>query len=54
MTTAVTRADEPSGGAAAAPPGWGEFDLVIQPSRSWSALRLGEVWAYRELLYFLA
>jgi lipopolysaccharide transport system permease protein len=27
--------------------------LRIQPSRGWVSLRLGEVWAYRELLYFL-
>ena len=26
----------------------------IQPTRGWVALRLGDVWAYRELLYFLA
>lgn len=25
----------------------------IEPSRGWVALKLGEVWAYRELLYFL-
>ncbi len=25
----------------------------IQPSRAWSPLHLGELWAYRELLYFL-
>lgn len=25
----------------------------IQPSRGWVSLRLGELWAYRELLYFL-
>ena len=25
---------------------------VIRPSRSWAALRLSELWAYRELLYF--
>jgi lipopolysaccharide transport system permease protein len=25
----------------------------IRPSRGWAALRLGELWAYRELLYFL-
>lgn len=25
----------------------------IQPSRGWVALRLGELWTYRELLYFL-
>lgn len=27
--------------------------VTIQPSRSWSALNLRELWAYRELLYFL-
>lgn len=27
---------------------------VIAPSRAWWAIRLGEVWHYRELLYFLA
>jgi lipopolysaccharide transport system permease protein len=26
--------------------------IVIQPSRGWVPLRLGELWAYRELLYF--
>lgn len=26
----------------------------IQPSRGWANLRLGDVWEYRELLYFLA
>lgn len=25
----------------------------IRPSRGWVGLKLGEVWAYRELLYFL-
>ncbi|MCC6612302.1 MAG: ABC transporter permease [Anaerolineae bacterium] len=29
------------------------YHLRIQPTRGWSALRLGEVWEYRELLYFL-
>ena len=28
--------------------------VVIQPSKSWVALNLRDVWAYRELLYFLA
>jgi lipopolysaccharide transport system permease protein len=28
-------------------------ELLITPSRGWVALRLGEVWSYRELLYFL-
>lgn len=27
---------------------------VIEPTRGWAALNLGEVWRYRELLYFLA
>ena len=27
--------------------------LRIQPSRGWVPLKLGELWAYRELLYFL-
>jgi lipopolysaccharide transport system permease protein len=28
--------------------------LVIEPSRGWVGLKLSELWAYRELLYFLA
>ena len=27
--------------------------IHIAPSRAWAPLRLGELWAYRELLYFL-
>ena len=27
--------------------------VVIEPSRSWGAVRLSDLWAYRELLYFL-
>ncbi len=27
--------------------------LTIEPSRGWVSLRLGELWEYRELLYFL-
>ncbi len=27
--------------------------LKIRPAQGWTSLRLGEVWAYRELLYFL-
>jgi len=27
--------------------------LVIRPSRGWVSLKLGELWEYRELLYFL-
>jgi len=31
-----------------------EIPIVhIQPSQGWTSLRLGEVWEYRELLYFL-
>lgn len=29
-------------------------NIVIQPCRGWSSLGLGDVWEYRELLYFLA
>ena len=37
-----------------APPHIVESDvMVIQPSKGWVALNLREVWAYRELLYFL-
>jgi len=28
--------------------------FCIEPSRGWTALKLGELWHYRELLYFLA
>ena len=27
--------------------------MVIRPSQGWISLRLGEIWEYRELLYFL-
>ena len=27
--------------------------VVVEPSRSWVPLKLGDLWAYRELLYFL-
>jgi len=29
-------------------------EVVIEPSRGWTSLKLGELWEYRELLYFLA
>jgi len=35
------------GGRATAP-------LVIKPLRGWSSLQLGELWSYRELLFFLS
>ncbi len=31
-----------------------QHEVLIQPSRGWSSLKLGELWEYRELLYFLA
>ena len=27
---------------------------IIKPSKGWVSLKLDELWAYRELLYFLA
>lgn len=55
-----TATSEPAAATAAvqSPPGsaWADAgdELVIRPSTSWVPLRLGELWAYRELLYFLA
>jgi lipopolysaccharide transport system permease protein len=31
----------------------GKFHVQIRPSRGWMALHLADLWAYRELLYFL-
>lgn len=31
-----------------------DFLIVIQPKRGWVGFDLGEIWRYRELLYFLA
>jgi lipopolysaccharide transport system permease protein len=31
-----------------------EFFIVIQPKRGWVGFDLGEIWRYRELVYFLA
>ena len=28
-------------------------EIIIQPPRGWSALHLGDIWEYRDLLYFL-
>ncbi len=28
-------------------------EIVLSPPKGWNALRLGELWAYRELIYFL-
>jgi lipopolysaccharide transport system permease protein len=27
--------------------------LIIEPSKGWSSLRLGDIWEYRDLLYFM-
>jgi homopolymeric O-antigen transport system permease protein len=35
------------------PAGAGDRVTVIQPARGWASLNLGELWEYRELLYFL-
>jgi lipopolysaccharide transport system permease protein len=43
--------DAPSTSGPASEPA--EQITIIQPSRGWVALRLGELWEYRELLYFL-
>lgn len=34
--------------------GEGAQIVLIRPSRGWAALQLGQLWEYRELLYFLA
>jgi len=34
-------------------PAVGKARRVIRPSKGWAALHLGELWEYRELLYFL-
>ena len=36
-----------------APPAAADDVLIIQPSHGWLKLNLGELWSYRELLYFL-
>ena len=41
------------GAAAAGGGGAARGVLRVEPSRGWVSLRLGELWAYRELLYFL-
>jgi lipopolysaccharide transport system permease protein len=39
--------------AALAPAEGPAREVVIQPTKGWAALKLGEVWEYRDLLYFL-
>src|SRR5439155_18721899 len=45
---ALPRSDTGMGGSSTALP-----SRRIEPSRGWVSLRLGELWAYRELLYFM-
>ena len=35
------------------PTGFDNVVVTIEPSKSWVPLRLGDLWQYRELLYFL-
>lgn len=35
------------------PPGSPAHEVIIEPARGWSALRLNEIWEYRDLLYFM-
>ena len=31
----------------------GQQEIIIQPTSGWASLRLGEIWAYRDLLFFM-
>jgi lipopolysaccharide transport system permease protein len=48
-TIQATKRSEPDQAAASAP----SQQVIIEPSKRWVPLRFGEVWRYRELLYFL-
>lgn len=48
-TKTESKIPAPSGGGA----GPGKVVVTIEPSKSWVPLRLGDLWQYRELLYFL-
>ncbi len=50
-TTQAIRADAEA--SALVPPAHAEPVTIIRPSRGWVALRLNELWEYRDLLYFL-
>lgn len=52
MTTTITDSIEESNNVNISLPA--VPTLVVTPSKGWTALNLREVWAYRELLYFLA
>jgi len=49
----VKRASPVTSAAAVEEPGSRLNHIVIRPSTGWVPLRLGELWAYRELIYFL-
>lgn len=49
MTDAGARSIEPGAPPMTVPPSI----IVIEPTRGWAALGLRDLWAYRELLYFL-
>ncbi|HEX2723318.1 MAG TPA: ABC transporter permease [Gemmatimonadaceae bacterium] len=42
-----------AGEAATPAPPYSHGEVVIEPSHGWMRLGIGEIWAYRELLYFL-
>jgi lipopolysaccharide transport system permease protein len=49
MTSTLTKSEN----LLTAPPEGTSTLLRIEPSKGWVSLKLGELWAYRELLYFL-
>jgi homopolymeric O-antigen transport system permease protein len=49
-TETETEISDPSGRV---PPGIDKVVVTIEPSKSWVPLKLGDLWQYRELLYFL-
>ena len=50
VSTAIAESSQPSGTTLQLPD---EPLVVIQPSSKWNLLNLKEIWAYRELLFFL-
>ena len=44
---------ESSTSSSIVPPETGDFTHVIEPKSGWRAIDLGEIWEYRDLLYFL-
>jgi lipopolysaccharide transport system permease protein len=54
MTSGEAVKSREAGAKLAASTGTHAQEVLIEPSRGWVSLRLGELWEYRELLYFLA